>query len=131
MKLFLNLSRFGERAKFGTWVYSVTYNHCIDIIRKRKKRTDVFDDNVEDPDAPIEEIPDRVLLEIEVSRLKVILEDIPPDDKIVLLMKYRDEIPIREIAETTGKSESAVKMKLKRAKEKALRAYRKRYDPLA
>ncbi|TXB52741.1 RNA polymerase sigma factor, partial [Phaeodactylibacter luteus] len=28
-KIFLNLARFKEQAKFSTWVYSITYNYCI------------------------------------------------------------------------------------------------------
>lgn len=130
MKLFLNLSKFGERAKFSTWVYSITYNHCIDVIRKRKKNASVFSEDIENTGEIAAEISDSALLEMEVSRLKVVLEAIPVGDKAVLLMKYQDEMQIREIAEALNKSESAVKMKLKRAKEKALKAYRERYTDL-
>ena len=35
MKIFLNLAKFGEKAKFSTWVYSITYNYCIDYIRRK------------------------------------------------------------------------------------------------
>jgi len=37
MKLLLNLSKFSGKSKFSTWVYSITYNYCIDKIRNRKK----------------------------------------------------------------------------------------------
>ncbi|MFT6810335.1 MAG: RNA polymerase sigma factor (sigma-70 family) [Saprospiraceae bacterium] len=37
MKILLNLSKFGGRSKLSTWVYSITYNICIDFVRKRKK----------------------------------------------------------------------------------------------
>lgn len=127
LKLFLNLSKFGERAKFSTWVYSITYNYCIDIIRKKKKQSAIFSDEMEKAADVVEEVPDYALLEMEVGRLKFVLSELPVGDKAVLLMKYQDDLQIRDIAETLNKSESAVKMKIKRAKEKALKIYKQNF----
>jgi len=120
MKVFTNLSRFAERSKFSTWVYSITYNYCIDFLRRRKKQQDVFSDEMEKAaDVADDDVSDEVLLAMEVRQLKAVLEQIPVDDKAILLMKYQDELSIKEIADMLDKSESAVKMRLKRAKEKA------------
>ena len=62
---------------------------------------------------------DEELLSMEVHQLKQVLEKIPEGDKAVLLMKYQDDLSIKEIAEIFDKSESAIKMKIKRAKAKA------------
>lgn len=122
-KIFLNLSKFGERAKFSTWVYSITYNFCIDYLRRKKKMQNLFADEKEvDKLADVaDEVPDEALLEMEVRQLRTVLDGIPVDDKAVLLMKYQDDMSIRDISELLNKTESAVKMKLKRAKEKAFR----------
>ena len=37
IKVYLNLARFNEKSSFSTWLYSITYNFCIDIIRRKKK----------------------------------------------------------------------------------------------
>ena len=124
VKIFLNLSRFSGKSQFSTWVYSVTYNYCIDYIRRKKKEKNIFSDEMERTPDVIEEVPDRELMEMEVSRLKKVLEAIPPGDKAVLLMKYQDEMSIRDISEILDKSESAIKMKLKRAKQKAIEHYK-------
>lgn len=124
VKIFMNLSKFSGRSKFSTWVYSITYNFCIDFIRRKKKERKLFSDDIENAAEPIEDVKDEELLEIEVSRLKRILEEIPIADKAVLLMKYQDELSIREIAEMLDKSESAIKMKIKRAKHKAYKKYK-------
>ncbi len=122
-KIFLNLSRFKEQARFSTWVYSITYNYCIDIVRRQKKKKDLLSDELENaPDLAEDEISDKVLLEIEISQLKTVLENIPTSDRMVLLMKYQDGMSIREISEVLEKTESAVKMKIKRAKAKAQKA---------
>jgi RNA polymerase sigma factor (sigma-70 family) len=123
MKIYLNLAKFDERSKFSTWIYSITYNYCIDFIRKQKKETKLFVDDQDDlPDIVIE-VPDTALLEMEVKRLKVVLEKLRPDDRAILLMKYQDEMQIKEIAVALGKTESAIKMKIKRAKHKAQKVY--------
>jgi RNA polymerase sigma factor (sigma-70 family) len=47
-----------------------------------------------------------------------ILELIPKDDKRILILKYKDDRSIKEIAEIMNKTESAIKMQLMRAKLK-------------
>ena len=126
-KVFLNLSSFNEKSQFSTWIYSVTYNYCIDLIRKGKKSKGLFVDDIERTADVIDDIEDAFLMEMEVKRLKVILEKIPVDDHAILLMKYQDDMSIRDIAEGLQKTESAVKMKLKRAKEKAAEVYHTLY----
>ncbi|PHI20495.1 RNA polymerase subunit sigma-24 [Lewinellaceae bacterium SD302] len=123
-KIFLNLRKFNGKSKFSTWVYSVTYNFCIDLIRKNKKKKNLFADELENPpDLKNEEVPDEDLLRMEVRKLKEVLRRLNDRDRSILLMKYQDEMSIRDIAGIIGKKESAVKMQLKRAKEKAKRIH--------
>ncbi len=122
MKIFTNLSRFEDKAKFSTWIYSITYNYCIDYLRRKQKQDNLFtDDEVENASDIAEEVSDQVMVEMEIEQLKSVLEELPTDDRTILLMKYQDEMSIREMADILGKTESAVKMKIKRAKEKAQR----------
>lgn len=123
-KIYLNLAKFSERSKFSTWIYSITYNYCIDYIRKKKKEKKLFSSEIEDPPEQIEEVEDAELLEMEVSRLKRVLENIPEGDKAILLMKYQEEMSIKEIAAALNKTESAVKMRIKRAKHKTQNVYK-------
>ena len=127
LKIFLNLSKFGGKSKFSTWIYSITYNYCIDLIRKKKKNGNIFSDEIERAPDLAEEVPDSALLEIEVKKLKIVLDTIPVGDKAVLLMKYQDNMSIKEIATVLNKSESAIKMKLKRAKHKAQKVYEDKF----
>ena len=109
--------------KFSTWIYSITYNYCIDYIRRTKKKKDLFSDEIEKVPDVVDEIPDKELLEMEVMQLKKVLEVLPPDDTAILMMKYQDGMSIKEIGKVIGKTESAIKMRIKRAKEN----YRKQY----
>lgn len=127
LKIFLNLAKFGGKSKFSTWIYSITYNYCIDLIRKGKKEKNIFSEDIEKAPDLAEEVPDSALLEIEVKKLKIILDKIPVGDKAVLLMKYQDDMSIKEISDTLDKSESAIKMKIKRAKHKVQKVYKDIY----
>lgn len=118
-KIFLNLAKFSGKSKFSTWVYSITYNYCIDYIRRTKKKKDTLTDEIEKVADVAEEIPDTELLEMEVEQLKKVLEELPAGDTAILMMKYQDGMSIKEIGEVIDKTESAVKMRIKRAKEKA------------
>lgn len=132
LKIFLNLARFNKKSRFSTWVYSITYNYCIDLIRRNKKTRKLFSSE-EDKDYGdvIEEVDDKEILEMEIHRLQEVLEVLPVDDKAVLLMKYKEELSIKEISAIINKSESAVKMKIKRAKHKSRKIYQARYQHLA
>jgi RNA polymerase sigma-70 factor (ECF subfamily) len=127
MKIFLNLSNFNEKSQFSTWIYSITYNYCIDLIRKGKKTKNMFTDDMERAASVADDVSDSMLMEMEVKKLKVVLEKIPVDDHAILLMKYQDDMSIKDISENLDKTESAVKMKLKRAKEKAVMVYKELY----
>jgi len=58
-----------------------------------------------------------------VENLKNAMEMISPDEKMILLFKYQDNLSIRELSEALDIGESAVKMRLKRAKEKLIHKY--------
>lgn len=127
MKILLNLSKFSGKSRFSTWIYSITYNFCIDLIRREKKDPSILVDDISRSHDKEEDVNDSFLLEMKVKRLKVILEEIPTMDKSILLMKYQDELSIKEISEMIAKSESAVKMKIKRAKQKFRKTYKEIY----
>ena len=128
VKVLLNLSKFSGKSKFSTWLYSITYNFCIDAIRKNKKNVGVLVDDIGRYGEEVEdEIEDTELMETNVLRLKEVLNVIPAGDKAILLMKYQDEFSIKEICGILDKSESAVKMKIKRAKEKFIKTYKEMY----
>jgi RNA polymerase sigma-70 factor (ECF subfamily) len=133
IKILLNLSKFTEQSSFSTWVYSITYNYCIDLIRKKKKVPLLFSEDVGKISKESEvEIPDSVLLEMKQERLAKVLDRLPPGDKAILMMKYIDELQIKEIGDILGKTESAIKMQIMRAKQKAQGIYDDMYshDPI-
>lgn len=124
IKILMNLSKFTEQSSFSTWVYSITYNYCIDLIRKKKKNILIFTEEIPRVGtSPDLEIPDSVILEMETNRLEKVMDELPVGDKAILDMKYSDDMSIKEIGEVLNKTESAVKMQIMRAKIKAQTIY--------
>ena len=118
IKVLTSLSKFNGKSKFSSWLYSITYNYCIDHIRRNKNKTSIPIDNLFDLEAQGDNIDDKILMETKYSQLKVIMDVLPEKDKAVLLMKYQDGMSIKAICQNTDRSESAIKMQIKRAKQR-------------
>ena len=123
LKVFQKLPDFRGHAKLSSWIYRIAHNCCIDRLRRRKRGLSTGE-LFGDPPAP-EETPYYQILERDLQQLDQVLAELSDDYRSLLLKKYRDEMSIKELAAELGLSESAVKMKIKRARDKA-RAYRRK-----
>lgn len=134
LKVFVSLSKFQGQSRFSTWLYSVTYNFCVDYIRKNSKVHLEGEDklvHIADEDDAAHE---RELMQMEAKRLQRVLDALSPKDKMMLLMKYQDDMSVKDIMDALEISESAVKMRVKRARAKAVELYREMFNqspPLA
>lgn len=128
VKLFQKLSSFKGQSKFSTWLYSFTYNMCVDHVNKNVIKT-VSNSNLEQEDLSHLQIEteDYSLFQLREDTLKKALEEITPEDKMMLLLKYQDDFSIKDIMAVLEISEGAVKMRLKRAKARIIEAYNNLY----
>lgn len=117
IKVFDQLPKFQGKSRFSTWLYTITYNFCVEYYRKNSKHT--FTDIDQQPDEIDETEEERALLSTRSNKLKKALNQISADDREILVMKYRDQAPIKEIMDALNISESAVKMRLARARLRA------------
>lgn len=127
IRLFVKLRSFKGRSKFSTWLYSFTYNFCVNYVQrnsnKKKEKVTVVTDNIKEDTSLDDEIDDVTLFELKSEKLAKAMELIDPQDKMILLMKYQDDMSIQEIQESLGLGASAVKMRVKRAKERVVNKY--------
>jgi RNA polymerase sigma-70 factor (ECF subfamily) len=128
LKLYMKLGSFKGDAKFSTWLYSFTYNFCVNYVNrdKGKKMSDQSDtlENHEYYLNTTEEIDDAQLFEIKIEKLERALNLIEPEDKAILLLKYQDDVSVKELQSVLGAGESAIKMRLKRAKIKVIEVHK-------
>jgi len=125
-KVFEKLPTFKQQSSFSSWLYSVTYNHCIDYLRDKEKMH-YPNWNCENEIPEIIDETDEINKEINYDNLMVILELIHPEEKALLLMKYLEELPMKQIGIALRISEDAAKMRLKRARARVLFLYTQKY----
>ena len=127
LKVFLNLSKFDHRSKFGTWVYSITYNYCLDTLRKGQRHREEDIDERTQEGIPMDDASEAHLLGMRAERLDHVLTEIDATDRAILLMKYEDELSVVDMQGALGIGESAVKMRLLRARDRAIAKYHDLY----
>ena len=80
----------------------------------------------EGPDISVDDDDEKELLKMRAEQLKWALDQVAPEDKMILLLKYQDDTPIKEIMDTLDISESAVKMRLARARQRVKQVVQER-----
>ena len=126
IRLYVKLKTFKGNSKFSTWLYSFTYNFCVNYVQrndyKKKEKVTVVADQINEEGAS-EEIEDARLFQLKSENSKKVMALIEVKERMILLMKYQDNLSIKEISEVLEIGESAVKMRVKRAKQKVVRLY--------
>lgn len=126
-KTFEKLAGFKNISSYSSWLYSITYNHCIDYLRKKKKlHYPDWNRNHEIPEI-IDESTEAIS-EISYDNFLIILDMIHPEEKALILMKYHDNLPMKQIAESLRISEDATKMRLKRARARIIYLYKLKFS---
>ncbi|MDG1570776.1 sigma-70 family RNA polymerase sigma factor [Robiginitalea sp. M366] len=128
LHLFLKLPSFKGRSRFSTWVYSLTYNFCVNYVNRDKHRK-MADKQVREAEigdeAAYPEVDEAEILQMRSDKLARAMAALEADDRAILLLKYQDEASVKDIQELMDLGESAVKMRLKRARAKLVEQYRK------
>lgn len=104
----LKSNSYNEEGKFLSWVMRIAHNLVIDYYRKNKKMpmqrdTETFSVfSILSDDSPTVE-NEMVTAQLETD-LKVLINELPEDQKQVLVMRMYQDLSFKEIAENTGVS---------------------------
>jgi RNA polymerase sigma-70 factor (ECF subfamily) len=128
VKAYRNIGGFRREASFTTWLYRIASNVTIDHIRKhRRVRVSEFDerfghsdqgDEVWDPDH-LRRSPGKDLERAQLyTRIMDAMQQLPEDQRQVVLLREIEGFSYREIAETMGIPEGTVMSRLFYARKK-------------
>jgi len=114
VKVYFGLKKFRHESKLSTWLFTITTRECINFLKKRKYFVELDDpDQYAILDNALIQKSDTVARDYNVTKM---LENVSQDMKVLLLMKYHDGYSYQEMAELTGISVSALKMRINRVK---------------
>jgi RNA polymerase sigma-70 factor, ECF subfamily len=126
IKVYLNLKHFRGDSQFRTWVLSIARNEALSRLRKQgNRREDSIDAAMEEGGGDFtpailttwREIPADALEQKQLSELlRSAIAGLPEIYRNVVLLRDVEEMDIRETAEALGITESAVKVRLHRAR---------------
>jgi RNA polymerase sigma-70 factor (ECF subfamily) len=128
LRMFRNAYRYKPVARFSTWIYRIAANLCINELKKLKLRQAISIDQPLSMDPESTKVVEKMaadarqpLTEAEEMELQGLLEEaikhLPEDQRSTLIMVEFHHMPYREIARILGITVSAVKMRIKRARE--------------
>ncbi|MBP1761307.1 MAG: polymerase sigma factor RpoE [Firmicutes bacterium] len=127
IKAYRSLRSFKGDASFGTWIYRITTNVCLDELRRRKRK--IVPISLDEPLATLDgdeierEISDKSLAADVVYEKKefsqiiqLLLDEMKPEHKTVIVLRDIMELSYEEIAAVLDCSIGTVKSRISRAR---------------
>jgi len=101
--------KYRDNGRFLSWVIRIAHNLIIDHFRKEKQMNAVSNDDTEVDLFNTRKFSDKNIEEVIVnsqirSELRSLINDLPRDQREVVLLRHYGELSFKEIAEQTGVS---------------------------
>ena len=105
----LKSGKYTENGKFISWVLRISHNLIIDHFRKEKllNTTSNDDTNIDlfnSPKYSEENIEDKLVYEQITSDVRLLIEELPDDQRQVIMMRHFQGLSVKEIADLTDVS---------------------------
>lgn len=110
LQLYRSLNELQSEAHATFWLRRVTSNRCIDYVRKRKVQAAVSLDDAPEPSASAES-GDPMLN----RRIRALIASLPETPRLVMVLRYQEELMPEEIAKTLDMPVRTVKSHLQRS----------------
>jgi RNA polymerase sigma-70 factor (ECF subfamily) len=127
IKAYRSLRSFKGDASFGTWIYRITTNVCLDELRRRKRK--IAPVSLDEPLATLDgdvmerEIPDQTFAADVIyerkefsQNIQLLLDEMKPEHKTVIVLRDVMELSYEEIAAVLDCSIGTVKSRISRAR---------------
>lgn len=122
LTVYHKLKEFRFESSFKTWVYRITVNQAINMVKKESKtrdKTQTFDEAI-DPPAVEGDIVAQVEKEHQEKIIEELLGALNPDQRACVILRNIEGLSYEEIAEALKLNINTVRTRLKRAREKML-----------
>ncbi len=132
LKVFTQLASYEGRGSLEGWISRIATNTCINTLRSSNRRPEATiseltnDENdwlaqrlIEAADSRQQSAEDNL---IAVNLAEKLLAMVPAEDRMVLTLMDGEEMSVKDVVDVTGWSESKVKMRAMRARQRVRQA---------
>ena len=129
LKAYVHIGGFEGRSAFSSWLTRIAINSALMLSRKKRSQpvygfesgSDVDDFNLPEPVETSRSPEESCIQNALENELAQAIRYLPPNLRVVMQIRYREEASVAEIAKMLGISEPAVKSRLLRARSKLRR----------
>ena len=131
IKVLENLPKLQNGFLLGLWIHRIAKNNCLDYCKSRNTRQEVNSDAFFDL-AEEESDPEALAIrEHYLNNMDMILSELKEEDRKLLAQKYFQDCSVEELQQQYALSESAVKMRLSRARSRMIKLYQKKVPTIS
>ncbi len=112
---FAGLPKFRADSEIKTWLYRIAVNEALSILRKRKNAPVELDESFPGGEEHLQ-IQDRLAMQRALAALK-------PEHRVILALRFWEELSYEEIAAVLNAPLPTVKMRLARARQQFQKQY--------
>ncbi len=123
ISVFRNIQELTNPAAFRTWLFRLARHRAIDWLRRQKRERELLEEAALEPGFFGDDADGD--LSLDEAALQRIVSGLPPPQREVLLLRYRDDLSYAEIAVVVGLPIGTVRTRIHHAKQK-LTAHLKR-----
>jgi RNA polymerase sigma-70 factor (ECF subfamily) len=118
LAVFKSIATLANPAAFRTWLFQTTRHRALDILRSQRRERERFDDLALDEIAGNDDADEDLTFNVSEATLVAALAAIPPPQREVLLLRYRDDLTYEEIAVVVGCPIGTVRTRLHHARRR-------------
>ncbi|WP_052723546.1 RNA polymerase sigma factor [Paenibacillus wulumuqiensis] len=119
VKGYYEIRRFRHAVSYSAWLYRIAYNHCMNVLKKRKRQRSILQDYIFNYSI-------RMNDEIDHSeQLDQLLEQLKPEEKHILILKVVEQYTFDEMEVITGIRNATLRKKYERIRKKLSSTKRK------
>lgn len=131
IKVYNSLSKFKGDSKFSTWIYKISYNNCLDRLKKNKKED--LNISIDEFSSHLVKTMDNALSALEEKQRKQAIQNclnlLPREDNFLLTLFYFEDQNLEEIGKIMNLNANNVKVKLFRSRQKLATILKKQLEP--
>ncbi|MEK4848304.1 RNA polymerase sigma factor [Paenibacillus sp. FSL H7-0756] len=113
VKVYQQLSHYEKRVSFSAWLYKVSYHHCMDQLRRRKRRNRLLSLYKLQLMTHQQAFPEE-------SPVDQIFENLTSEERGLLILRVIEQYSFEEISMITGSSSAALRKKYERLRKKLI-----------